>query len=852
LKVVQKQRSIISVLTVLLGILGYIFLELYFNFSLVDLYGNSTEDIFSKYAPWVALTEFVGRCITGFGLTLSLFGIIRYVAKYVLKLILKVTKLDDKIGGGFLLKPKKSTIVNSGLKLFFRVLFFVCIWLVFVIGLRLFIEGFVLNATTEGRQGAIRTMLFKEAYHLGLAKLSFDEDLCNKEQVASSCKLLYALIPSITYFSPRINTILENKISLLTSGLIDKKRKEKFEKDAHPLISEAHDFATKEWGIYRKNQNIYVDKAEWIEKKGYISELFLDIVTNTETTLWEQYNSNRKETDIADFSEKISTDLFKYWTFVSDKLAEDDCKKICYDLLSGRWKEFLDEDVNIEYINHNYWFESGWFERISLADIKERVRKARLKYLNNKYSFGLDLEKEAFLLHQDTQSQLRSLINDHNKEFRLPEKGDVNDRRTVEAAIIDTNKIQLEKIWTVYFSESEADLEEKNIKSVGTFVLSQSMQKKFKQILGEYYYRGFDPSLKKEAIYKQWNQTQQSNLDIIKMFTNKSKGAFEPGAIFYSISNDAVKFAVIPALAIMLSAFAVIALLIKTIFSLYGKPTSPRQFIQSLVFPSIIIFTIAAQVNSKSSATRVIQEAMLKSGGIVSFQDRSVAYLFGVSIDIESMILGLAQKIKLKNINERLTSAPFINELRELDDVVFKRLRPLIRDEVTYYDFNIAYYNENFDSLNYVGIIEKDNEIVETLLPNLFADLPIVDLLDIRFLSDHDRTKHMLDVVKNFKDPEYWLEVASPGYRKISLRKNLETRLTKALREKYPKGIAHQKWLPVGVHSGNIILIKPMNKIKSQCYFAPEFELTQIGALLKSGFKSGDIERLKCSGKLII
>ncbi len=788
---------------------AYMVLELSLNMTLVDIYAHSVTDIFGQQHQAARDIELYGRMITGAGLSLLILTL----------LPARLFKARESL-------PKIPLRYQPCL---FKGLLFICLWALIMPSIRLLVDGVVYQSSRDDKLHAIRAVVFKEAYNNDMVKFSASEAMGEVIKSDEKRKLMIALVPTLAYLSPHFKWMIADKTDELALQFIGRRQKEDYIREARPRLQQNHALFAWEWQLYanaQKQAEEAVTKVANYNKLRHETEQWEGKSRDYLNQLWREYQYDFSSS--SDYARTVAKRHAHEYGRLTGEFNRRSCDGNCKLGIFNEWRRLLD-NTHIEW---NGGYEAvevdlgqryQWFKEVepstTEAQLHMQLTAARERYLERRHGLAPGATREVYLNRRETQQMLVNWLG--SRGIHVPSDWTLDDSRGLRTAVKAKYRNDEDAIWARYLRESKLKILARNL-TQAQFAQAPALRNAYRDNLGEFYYPRYRLTDSEQVSYDAWFEGQ-NHLNFIHMITDSSSVfALDEGGSFYNIGLDAVKFAVIPSVSIVLSFIAVGALLLKLIgylFALNARYYAIAAILGALVF---VVIPLSNNLRDDESYLHLMTE-FIENSQSDSLLDNTLARGFGLALDVEQFVYRLAEKVAVPLVDlsptHQASTQPLASEVRRWDDWFHQSFEalPLWLARVQPgdpYDFNIAIFRKSATSGLYAGVRTDGVQVTQVSLPLLNHGQDYGALLDeeVKLQQSHEQSLR-----------EY-LGLPSSSSQSILSTVEIEQRLVEVMNEHIRREENSVLTQAMGEAVNNLVLVQTREGRHYHCYFFPSLK----------------------------
>lgn len=846
----------------------YLILEVNLNLALVETYSQSSQTLLTNNT-WLKQAEhleLIGRIITGFGLSFVCFT---FVYNVLCSFFYKLFSFEIKL---------------PLLKNFIKGVMFLLLWLLIATSLRVLVDAFAYSANPETKYSAVRSIMFKELYIADMLEVSNLGVLNQAKKDEQHFKIVSALIPSLALISKSINQKIAEQTDSIATSLIDSKEKKDYQRITEPMFLKSKSFADNEFDLFAKAHKTYQEKKQQLDDPLSVKELVnaeIREVENITEDLWISYYNDVSGIDeyTLYFWSNQQKILGAYKTYYSKKKCrkQKGCKENVYQqllpILAKNKMAPMDEDfwlgtslyklgkalilfgpALIEGVTCDIATEqkaqecSSLYKEAFLIE-DDDIKDAHVAYLESKYPFGLELTRKQFTrLAKVQKARVKHL---RLKGFQVPDNWTLHDRAIIENYFRNNISKLLVKAEKSYFSTSKLDvsLADSQLSNRKEFYQLAKTQQYFKRRLGEYYYHGYMPTDSEEHSYLQWKNAQpRDDVDFVQILNSRAEEGFKKGGLFYDLGNDAIKFTLVPTVAIALSVISVMVMLVKVFIyplslSICGNESRQLGFIPTWwILTFIFASPIFASPLINGLFTKAMHDFVKQSEANETQLELAGSYFLGYVLDSEVLLTSIAGPVQF-DINTLLPPA-LLPKVNAVDDAIYPFVKwiPELYDsklKIENHDVNIVLYRKQYDVLFAMGLKFNAGKVANVTVPNIMGHKDLDLLLDSKmFFNPNYKEMFKTSLLDDLRSTEFLVALPTADSIKQSMRQRLEGKLTKILNKNMGNRYAVTNLLPKGVTKGNVIMFKDKQERYYTCYYLEGLDFKFIPKMLSGGNKA--------------
>lgn len=865
-KAIAKKNKLPLVFALLVAVV-YLILEVNLNLALVETYSQSSQTLLTDntWLEQAESLELIGRIITGFGLSFVLCGLVFNVLCH------------------FFYKLFSLEVKSRFLKGLSKFIVFLLLWLLIAISLRVLVDVISYSANPATKYSAVRSIMFKELYIADMLEISNLGILNQAKKDEQHFKIVSALIPSLALVSKSINQKIAEQSDAIAASLIDTKEKKDYQRLTEPMFVNSKSFADAEFDLFAKAHKTYQEKKQQLDDPLAVKELVnaeIREVENITEDLWISYYNDVSGIDeyTLYFWSNQQKILGAYKTYYSKKKCrkQKGCQENVYQqllpILAKNKMAPMDEDfwlgtslyklakalllfgpALIEGVTCDIATEqkaqecSSLYKEAFLIE-DDDIKDAHVAYLDSKYPFGLELTRKQFTrLAKVQKARVKHL---RRKGFQVPDDWTLHDRTVIENYFRNNIRKLLAKNEKSYFNASKLDVSLANtqVSNRKEFYQLAKIQQHFNKRLGEYYYQGYMPTDSEQHSYLQWKNAQaRDGVDFVQILNSRAEEGFKKGGLFYDLGNDAIKFTLVPTVAIGLSVFSVMMMLAKVFIYplalwLCGRDHQllgriPTRYIVTFIF-AIPIF---ASPLFNGLFAKAMHDFVNQSEAKETHLELAGSYSLGYVLDSEVWLSSFAGSIQF-DINSLLPSA-LHSKITAVDNAIYpfvKRIPELYDSKLTIenHDVNIVLYRKQYDVLFAMGMKLNDGKVANVTVPNIMGHKDLDLLLDSKvFFNPNYKEMFKTSLLDDLRSTEFLVALPTSDSLKQSMRQRLEEKLTKMLNRNMGNRYAVTNLLPKGVTKGNVIMFKDKQDRYYTCYYLEGLDFKFIPKMLSGGNK---------------
>ncbi|ARD24117.1 hypothetical protein [Shewanella japonica] len=812
----------------------YVCLELSLNVLLIDLYAQPIQQVFGEFSLNAERLELFGRVLSGFGLALCITTFF-VNSKRVKTLLPSLADKDDKY-------------VNKQLNWKIRPLVLLVAWALIIPSLRVAVDTAVNITSNEGKLGAVRAIVYKEAYLAEVVSIEGFPELDNIASDPNRKQLMVAMIPSLAYLSTGFNSLIGSNLESMANQFLLSRQEDVFIAEALPRIRQFDRVYEQEFSQYKQASKEYVTAFKRENNYALIEAERVALLKQANTNIsdhWKEYSEALLTA--GEFRESYATDdesvLRKEFSEFKRRYWDSDCKRDCRD---------RNRQLFADYIN-NLKFEDGEPFGIYLAPDEINASKVfkskynllgmfdrgRVNYLHRHYGIPEDMEYEQYLSStiatQIAISTFKSGIVNVSNDWTF------DDHQQLRNAIEAKYKGRAKAIWNEYLASSQFKLPKPRLDRVA-FARSDVVKQFASDSLGPFYLSSFTPGISEQNYKKKWLD-QQDNISFIKMVTSTAAtAAFSPGGSMHKLGKDAVTLAVIPPFSIVASLFAIGGLFLKIGLYLYPRH---KGYLSVAIVGGVLAFAlpVGASLNSKSAYNQMMAN-FADTYSTESLLDQGFTMGFGYVMDIENgihstyrrlAVIGVVAELLYANTDTQDAATGEIisreNPFRIYDDFAHKQLQFIpkllgFQEVVSPFDTNITVLKQDLNVGAYMGVRLADNKVKSVSMPNFLEHTNIGVLAEQKYFYKPKVSELATNFISNYDDPIYWFNLSQGSVGKKSVIDKLETNMVSYLNNN-EETLALLNSLKSKGHN-NLILLELENSKRYRCFMLKSLDAAAI------------------------
>jgi len=796
-------------LSILLAVIAvYASLELVLNYLLVETYEESALSLFSDKQERVVQIGFFGRILSGFGLTLLIFGIVGGALRWV-----NVYRPD------FANKKTFRTLGNLA-----KPLTFLFVWAVLVIGIEVFVEVAAAKSSPEAKLAATRAVIFREAYRSGQITFesapqmdAFLEDEINR-------KISIALIPSIAYFSDKFKYQIRDQLENIVANNVEQNRRKEYLEAVPQILKTIEQTARNEVAAYQAFDKAMTSANRKLSSGTIQSEYqaVIQSISDERRRLWQNFRTETNADNMGELANKVAIEIYSENFDARKRMRK--CEKrrdqACIQAEKQRHREYI-ESHGLNWESWDYWNETSFWSSLgqlvalpvtytaciaegvgrvltsegkqkcesvirAVSAENEKALEQRKKYLNQKYGLALDTNEPGFqksdYVARELGKHVSELGYDIGNEWRRTDSGRLLNQ--IETRLKNAREVAI----TTYHRKSRFDFEYGAFRNAGELVKHSAMVSFYRAQLGEYYFEGYFPFknnkwLNEASFYHEWSKTVPTSLEYVKLFSDEAIGAFESGGAFYQLGKDSVAFAIIPPVSIVLSALAVFGLFFKLVNKfVFSVVASSRRALSVIAVIALLIITMAtskaAMLLEQETSGAGVSLSLFGSDAEQSLNERAIAIGFGLALDLEHAVYEVALS-KDNDANKVLDwlSSENMQALIAKEKTLRANISKLLLEN-SHYDLSVSVFDKESRMAYSMALGLDENDQIERIkIPNLFANAELGHFLEIPLFFSPNYKDLLLESAMNAADVEFWLDIHSGSILRESAMGRIERSL---------------------------------------------------------------------------
>jgi hypothetical protein len=862
-------------LTILLVVIAiYASLELILNYLLVETYENSALALFSEKQDRVVQIGFFGRILSGFGLTLLIFGVVGGALRWFNIYRPELASQGTSRTLGKLAKP----------------LMFVCVWGTLIIGIEVFVDVAAARSSAEAKLGATRAVIFREAYRSGQITFesapqmdAFLEDEINR-------KISIALIPSLAYFSDKFKNQIRDQLENIVANNVEQNRRKEYLEKVPQILRTIEQTARNEVAAFQGFDKAMTAANKKLSSGAIQSEYqgVMKSISDERRRLWRHFRTETNADNMGELADKVAIEIFSGNFDARKRMRKCEKRKdqACIQAEKQRHREYI-QSHGLNWESWEYWNETSFWRSLgqlvtlpvaytscltevigrvitsegkqkcestirAISAENEKALEQRKKYLSQKYGLPLNTNEPGFqkadYVARELGKHVSELGYELGSEWRRADSGHLLNQ--IETRFKNAREIAIR----TYHKQSRFDFEYGAFRNAGDLVKHPSMTKFYRSRLGEYFFEGYlpfknDKWLDEAAFYHEWSKTVPTSLEYVKLFSDESMGAFESGGAFYQLGKDSVAFAIIPPVSIVLSALAVFGLFFKLINKfVFSVVASSRRALSVIAVITLLIITIAT-----SKAAILLDQETSGAGVSLSLFGSDIeqpwseqAIGFGLALDLERAVYEVASKKNndASTILEWLSTEDMKVIIEKEKKFRAKVSKLLLKD--SRYDLSVSVFDKE-RRMAYslaMGFDDKD-QVNRIKIPNFFANTEFGRFLEIPLFFSPNYKSLLLESAMNAADVEFWLDIHSGSLVRESAMERIEKSLLARL-----KGTGNDNF-PIQfegkpVTQGNLLAFRSDSSDSYKCIYMESIDYRLLELTIRATI-DGDKSLTECT-----
>ena len=834
----------------LVGAFIYIGLELSLNLSLIDIYSQPLEEVFTQHAEVIGRLDLYARGLSA----LAIAGII------ISSIPLPGQFSSEQPAHSQSELNNSSSFLNMwrevfSTRLLLKAFIFVAVWLALVPALRLAIDGFIdSKASAERRLSSVRAVIFKEGYAAGAIEIENGQSFNTLVKDETRRNLIIATIPSLAYFSPSFNRLIEQNLDNLAASYMKGAQEADFNKYGLPKLKAFDELYEQEWELYRQAKNEYSRALANVKDNTAIANEVREHLSAINSWLvgyWNQYRLYSSENELDTYAGlaslpniQASHRAFKAQFDASDCNAA--CKqkvKIAQADALNNFKFSSESGLEILVKPEHIDFEDTWGFYNVKTGLEEILRKARQAWLDETYGFAGFDDVDQFRASDKFSQRAIQILKERGIE--LPPDWQLNQTRILAEKVKQQSQAEAEAaakaVWLKYISASKLKIETTTLDRID-FAHHPAIASVARSMMGEFYIDSFSLDLSENDYKNAWLK-QQDNISFIRLITSTAAvAAFSPGGALYEMGEDAFRLSIILPAIIALSAIA-IGFTCYRVVTYFGGRNKYYLTISFLVF---IPFLLAPVILSDDRIYRSSMGEFAKNLPKENTIERAAYPLYGDFLDYNLSLINnyhgfaflsdvsLGEVTPEKHQPRTVFGGQLVTAIEKFDNWVVERFSwvpdLLLSPEQNHYDLHIALLRRDKSIGVYMGVELDGDKVTSVKLPNFLAEKDMGVLLEQRFFYKPDRVQLALKFAKDYNDENVMFDLASGKFGKENAIAKIERRLVKLFNQRPLLLSAMLRTQEIG-HK-NLFLIQISADEDYQCFSAPTINVSSISEII--------------------
>ena len=834
----------------LAGVFIYIGLELSLNFSLIDIYSQPLEEVFTQHADAVGRLDLYARGLSALALALFIIPFIPLPGALSVEQV-KYSETEPNNRGSF------SSIWRGvfSTRLLPKAFIFVAIWLALVPVLRLVIDGFIdSQASAEARLSSVRAVIFKEGYAAGAIEIENGQSFNTLAEDETRSNLIIATIPSLAYLSPSFNRLIEQNLDNMAASYMKGAQEADFDKYGLPRLEAFDELYEQEWQQYKQAKREYLSASAKVKDNTAIANEVREHLSAINSWLvgyWNHYRtmSSEKHQDVYAGLANLPNIQASHKAFKAQFDASD-CDAACKEKVKiaqadalNNFKFSSGDGLEIFVKPEHIDFEDTWGFYNVTARLEEIFRKGRQAWLDDTYGFaGFDTVDE---FRATDKFRKRAILVLKERGIELPPDWQLNQTRILAEKVKQQSQVEAQAaakaVWLEYISASKLKIEATTLDRID-FANHPAIVSVERDMLGEFYVEGSSLALSRDDYKNAWLK-QQDNISFIRLITSTAAvAAFSPGGALYEMGEDAFRLAIILPAIIALSVFTILAMCGRVVGYFFRRnwyycTVSGVVFILLLLAPAILNDDRIYRSSMSEFAKNLPKENKL---------EQALYPLYGDFLDYNLSLINhyhdlaffsdvrLGEATPGKYQQSAVFGGQVVSAIEKFDNWAVERLSwvpdLLLSPEQNHYDLHIALLRRDKSIGVYMGVELDGNKVTGVKLPNFLADSDLGVLLEQRFFYQPDRVQLAMKFAKDYNDENVLFDIASGKFGKENAIAKIERRLIKLFNQRPLLLTAMLRTQEIG-HK-NLFLIQTSADEDYHCFSAPTIDVSSISEII--------------------
>lgn len=834
----------------LAGVFMYIGLELSLNFSLIDIYSQPLEEVFTQHADAVGRLDLYARGLSALALALFIIPFIPLPGALSVEQV-KYSETEPNNRGSF------SSIWRGvfSTRLLPKAFIFVAVWLALVPALRLVIDGVVdSQASAEMRLSSVRAVIFKEGYAAGAIEIENGQSFNTLVEDETRRNLLIATIPSLAYYSSSFNRLIEQNLDNMAASYMKGAQEADFDKYGLPRLEAFDELYEQEWQQYKQAKREYLSASAKVKDNTAIANEVREHLSAINSWLvgyWNHYRtmSSEKHQDVYAGLANLPNIQASHKAFKAQFDASD-CDAACKEKVKiaqadalNNFKFSSGDGLEIFVKPEHIDFEDTWGFYNVTARLEEIFRKGRQAWLDDTYGFaGFDTVDE---FRATDKFRKRAILVLKERGIELPPDWQLNQTRILAEKVKQQSQVEAQAaakaVWLEYISASKLKIEATTLDRID-FANHPAIVSVERDMLGEFYVEGSSLALSRDDYKNAWLK-QQDNISFIRLITSTAAvAAFSPGGALYEMGEDAFRLAIILPAIIALSVFTILAMCGRVVGYFFRRnwyycTVSGVVFILLLLAPAILNDDRIYRSSMSEFAKNLPKENKL---------EQALYPLYGDFLDYNLSLINhyhdlaffsdvrLGEATPGKYQQSAVFGGQVVSAIEKFDNWAVERLSwvpdLLLSPEQNHYDLHIALLRRDKSIGVYMGVELDGNKVTGVKLPNFLADSDLGVLLEQRFFYQPDRVQLAMKFVKDYNDENVLFDIASGKFGKENAIAKIERRLIKLFNQRPLLLTAMLRTQEIG-HK-NLFLIQTSADEDYHCFSAPTIDVSSISEII--------------------
>lgn len=852
--------SLIKVSIVLVLFAFYVSLEAQINVALIKLYSLPLQDIFGEYRDVAHHIEFIGRIVTGFGLSLAFVSLLPWHKITRPEIKPKTKPTSDEATPSPQQEEDAALPSRHTVNWLLRPTAILLFWLMAIPSLHVVVEFAVHCSDDQTKLSALRSVVFKESLQRDMLRFEGSELMDTLAADPDKRELLVAMLPSLSLFAPSVRAIIADRTDAMAVQFIENRQQQGFEQEALAIIKQVRQGYNQEWQQYQsaqqEAQQHFLTTSSFAKRKQLADQLQYQ-ASQVLDRHWKNYANGYENSfdDIEPLANTFYDDFKKY----RKRALNDDCIRYdpCFEGVNrefSKWMEGAGKLLERDGKTFGLKFEQDhqWFYKNYIGGKKNNFRaylsEGRELYLASLYPFDDDLDRDEFLQQPSVRAKAVEFIR--QQDLDVDDSWSLNNPQQLLGALVQRSDRRVEQVWEVYQKKSKFKETNRTLSKISFAKLPQA-RSFFAATLGKYYTPSYEIYHNSNQIYDAWQATL-NNANFVKMLTDAAaQTAFAPGGTFYQLGLDAVQFSAVPPISIVLSFIAILVLAVK--LYLFLRSEVPKLSVLFLCGLTLFMgYTFYTALNHPTAYWKVMREFSTQTVQANRIEQASAVALGGF-LDLEAKLLS-SVSFNIRSLNQ-LAEEPNGNEFhraylhaKTVDQWVYQRL-PLdwILPSEQGYDFNFSVYKRD-ERLGFYAGLQFDGDKLESVsIPNVMRSAELGFLLEQRWFLAPNYQDLLVTFADNARDPEHWLDVTQ--YGRVSLLEKLEQQTEKWLQQEnnpYKRRIDSARALG----QTNLLLIQQGKKSRYDCYQLPVLTISNLVEMV-NGQQVSNAEQYRCNEEIL-